>query len=378
MRTLGLFVCVFLVANHAIACQLPPVPKTPAAVDELVLVRPFTLAKGYQYNWSKDRPIVASGTLVVLKVDPNLVVPRNSPVPVLYAGNTTVQRLNHGHESGHVIAIIPGEIDLTKAPIWFGRPALPERVTAQMILSERALADAARIRPFEANTVERVTQERLQEPDLFSLLRNHVAKIVLEFSPEEKALAETWASQLPLVPKTPAKVNELVLARPFTLAKGYKHNWSKDRPIVTSGTLVVLKVDPALVFPRNSLQPVLYAGNTTVQRLNHGHESGHVIAIIPGEIDLTKALIWFGSPELPERITAQMIRSERARAEEAKIQPFAEKKVEDVTQERLKTSDLSSLLRDHIANLVLEFSPQEKELAEKWRLPVARARPKPR
>lgn len=186
------------------------------------------------------------------------------------------------------------------------------------------------------------------------------------------------ASQLPPVPSTPAAVNELVLAQPFTLAKGFKYTWSKDRPIVTSGTLVVLKVNPDLVVPRNALQPVLFAGNTTVQRLNHGHESGHVIAIIPGEIDLTKAPIWFGRPELPERVTARMIRSERTLAEEAKIQPFEAKKVEEVTQERLKASDLSSLLRDHVANLVLEFSPQEKELAEKWRLPVARARPKPR
>ena len=188
--------------------------------------------------------------------------------------------------------------------------------------------------------------------------------------------APAIAGESPSVPTTPSPVIDLVFARPFTLAKGYKYNWSKDRPIVRSGILVVLKVDPDLVFPRNSAEPVLYAGNRTVQRLNHGHKSGHVIAIIPGKVDLTQAPIWFGRPELPGRVTAQMIRSERAMADAAKIQPFAAEKVQGVTQGRLHASDLFSLLRDHVANLVLEYSPQEKALAEKWRLPVARALPK--
>lgn len=186
------------------------------------------------------------------------------------------------------------------------------------------------------------------------------------------------SDDLRLVPKTPSAVIDLVFVRTFTLAKGYTYDWSKDRPIVRSGTLVVLKVDPDLVLPRDSAEPVLYAGNQTAQRLNHGHESGHVIAIIPGEVDLTQVPIWFGSPDLPERVSAQTIRSERALADAAKIRPFAAKKVQGVTQRRLQASDLSALLRDHVSNLVLKYSPQEKNLAEKWRLPVARALPKPR
>ena len=155
MKAFGLLVCIYMSASPAIANDdVRPVPKTPAAVIDLVLARPFTLAKGYTYDWSKERPVVRSGTLVVLKVDPNLVIPRNAAEPVLYAGNQTVQRLNHGHQSGHVIAVIPGDVDLTQAPIWFGSPGLPERVNAQMIKSERALADAAKIRPFAANKVK--------------------------------------------------------------------------------------------------------------------------------------------------------------------------------------------------------------------------------
>jgi hypothetical protein len=186
------------------------------------------------------------------------------------------------------------------------------------------------------------------------------------------------AQDVPSVPDTPSAVIDVVFARPFTLEKGYKYDWSKDRPIVSSGTLVVLKVDPAFVYPRNAAEPVLYVGDRTAQRLNRGHKSGHVVAIVPGKIDLARAPIWFGRPELPERVTAQTIRSERAMAEAADIKPFAAEKTRTRDQDRLRAPNLSSLLREHVAKLVLQYSPQEKDLVETWRLPVAKARPKPR
>lgn len=185
-------ILIVLVSSAIARDDIRPVPKTPSAVIDIVFARPFTLAKGYTYDWRKERPLVRSGILVVLKVNPDLVIPRNSAEPVLYAGNQTVQRLNHGHESGYVIGIIPGEVDLTRVPIWFGRPGLPERVNAQMIRSERALAEKAKIRPFAARKVRSVKKVRLQASDLYSLLRDHAAELVLKYSPQEKKLAETW------------------------------------------------------------------------------------------------------------------------------------------------------------------------------------------
>jgi hypothetical protein len=192
MKALCLWICAIIAATHAMASESPPVPTTPAAVSDLVYAQPFTLVEGYQYDWSADRPTVRSGILVVLKVDPDLVLPRNAAEPVLYAGNQPVQRLNQGYESGYVIAIIPGETDLTQAPIWFGRPELPERISTPRVQSERALAAAADIRPFAADKVQNVRQEPIQAADLFSLLRDHVANLVLEYSPQERDLAETW------------------------------------------------------------------------------------------------------------------------------------------------------------------------------------------
>jgi hypothetical protein len=170
----------------------------------------------------------------------------------------------------------------------------------------------------------------------------------------------------------PSPVHDIVYVQRFTLDEGYRHDWSLDRQFVTSGTLVVLKVDPELVIPRNAAEPVLYVGDQTAQRLNHGHESGLVIAIVPGDVDLEQAPIWFGSPSLPERASAESIRMERAAADVARIQPFSEEKIRGLTQSPLRADNLQALLREHVADLVLEYSPQERHLAESWRLPVAR------
>ena len=178
------------------------------------------------------------------------------------------------------------------------------------------------------------------------------------------------------VPATPAPIKDIIAERPFTLETSYPYTWSKERIMVSAGVLVVLEVDPAYVVPRDTLEPVLYAGNVPVQRLNHGNVSGRVIGIVPGNIDLASALIWFGSPELPERVTASTVKSERALAERAGIRAFTQARIAGVGRPPVAAKDLAALLRDVGAELVLEYSPQEKELAESWRLPTAKAPPK--
>jgi hypothetical protein len=185
-----------------------------------------------------------------------------------------------------------------------------------------------------------------------------------------QAVTHTGAAAMP---QTPAPVKNILDVRPFTLARPYRYDWSQERLIVTSGVLVVLEVDPALVVPRDSLEPVLYAGDVPVQRLNHGNKSGRVIAIIPGNIDLATAPIWFGSPQLPARVTAEIARSESARAEKAGVRPFGREKIASVSHPPAAAADVTALLRDVAAQLVYQYSPQEKELADQWRLPVAKA-----
>lgn len=126
----------------------------------------------------------------------------------------------------------------------------------------------------------------------------------------------------PPLPPTPAPVAELLYARDFALENGFPFAWSSTRPTVTEGTILVLKVDPELVYPRETLEPVLYVGNFTAEQLNRAYPSGVLLALVPAVVDLRHAPIWFGSPELPERVTPERCRTERSMAELAGIEPF--------------------------------------------------------
>lgn len=190
-----LLVCASTVCSSAVAADggagIQAVV-TPAPVVDVALIHPFTLRDGFNYDWRQERPFVRSGLLVVLKVNPDLVSPHDAAEPVLYAGTTTAQRLSQGDASGYVIALVPEEIDLAAQPVWFGSPSLPEWANATTIRAERAKADQAGVRPFDASRVKSVTKERLQANDLAALLRDRVADVLLTYSPQEQALADMW------------------------------------------------------------------------------------------------------------------------------------------------------------------------------------------
>lgn len=178
------------------------------------------------------------------------------------------------------------------------------------------------------------------------------------------------------LPATPAPVRNLLVAQPFTLETPFINTFSKERERVSNGVLIVVEVDPALVIPRNSLEPVLYAGNVAVQRLNHGERSGRVIGIVPGTLNLTTAPIWFGTPELPERVTKNTVQYERGLADKAGVRAFPPARLDSIQRPVIAAKDLATLLRTVAADLVYEYSPQEKQLADSWRLPEAKAVPK--
>ena len=151
---LSLIVAIVMVVATDGCAASPPVPQTPAAVDDILYSQHFTLKKGYRFEWNKERPFLTDGTILVLKVNPDLVYARQMLEPVLYVGNTTAERINRGYQSGHVIAVVPGKIELAKTPIWFGTPELPERVDSNTVLEELALAKAAGIKPFGRNRID--------------------------------------------------------------------------------------------------------------------------------------------------------------------------------------------------------------------------------
>jgi hypothetical protein len=177
------------------------------------------------------------------------------------------------------------------------------------------------------------------------------------------------------VPATPKAVKGILAARRFTLRTPYINTWSKERAKVSSGTLVVLDVDPAYVVPRNTFEPVLYAGDVAVERLNQGDVSGRVVAIVPGDVDIATVPIWFGAPALPEQVTVASAREARASAEKAGVRPLSSAKAAGVQRAAVNATDMAALLRNVAAPLVEEFSPREKYLAESWRTREAKAPP---
>ena len=109
---------------------------------------------------------------------------------------------------------------------------------------------------------------------------------------------------------------------------------------------------------------MLYVGEQTAERVNVGYESGQVVCIVPGKVDLKTAIAWFGTPELPERVDAVAIKKEREFADKAGLKPFAEESVKKATalgKEKLEVADRDQLRRS-LAPLVQQYAPQEKDL----------------
>lgn len=196
MKFLNTSLAASALAAAVVVAAAPQIPATPSAVQDIVFAQPFTLDQGEVSTWRADKPMVTSGYIIVLKVNPDLVYPRQTAEPVLYVGDTTAERMNVGYRSGHVVAVVGADItgnaamDLSKVKIWFGTPELPERVDPTRIAQESALADAAGIKPFSADKIAGLLaqNETLTEPNKAGIL-NEVAALIRQFSPQEEDLA---------------------------------------------------------------------------------------------------------------------------------------------------------------------------------------------
>lgn len=165
---------------------------------------------------------------------------------------------------------------------------------------------------------------------------------------------------------------KLLYAQPFTVEQPFSHDWHSKPQSFNQGTLIVLEVNEKFARSRDSLEPVLYAGRQTVNRLNRGL-SGRVIGIIPGAENLEDMPIWYGAPDLPERLTDDAIEKEYLRASDAGLRKMSQDRIANVMAKPVKAENLTLYLREYAAEVVLEYSPQEGSLAKAWRLPSSGA-----
>ena len=135
-------------------------------------------------------------------------------------------------------------------------------------------------------------------------------------------------SGLAPVPATPAAPIAIVAVQPFTIAQPYTHRFRKDGSEFATGHLIVLRAEAGLVQPRQVAEPVLCVGSQTAERLWSDPAKGLIVAIVPTWTERTANgterpgdpavdLVYFATPELPERVDAAWIAAERAKADAA-------------------------------------------------------------
>ncbi len=154
----------------------------------------------------------------------------------------------------------------------------------------------------------------------------------------------TTLATTPSLPEGPQGATGLVYAQPFTVDVPFPYDWSADKPLVSRGFLIVIEADPALLRPRETAEPVLYVGDRPAWRISRAHSSGRIVLVCPGEFPLDSAEIWFGSPELPERVTPALAQAERTRARLADLRPFAKSRIDTVLDEPATFANRAELL----------------------------------
>lgn len=188
---------------------------------------------------------------------------------------------------------------------------------------------------------------------------------------------DSVSGEMPAPPAAPQKSPvELLLAQPFEMAEPATHWFRAERPQYRSGWLLVLAVEPSLVVPRQSLEPVLYVGNQTANRINQGNESGRVVCIVPSELgkdgkpalDLASAPIFFGTAGLPEQVDAARVAVEVADARKAGVRPPTAEAVAAATKPRVAFADEWEL-KLFASDLIEDFSPSETSLISGLRAP---------
>jgi len=179
---------------------------------------------------------------------------------------------------------------------------------------------------------------------------------------------------VPAVPATPLGAIDVLLVRPFTLVQPYEDDWRLERPLVRGGVLMVVDLPPDAAYPRQVAEPVLLVGARVAERLHVAWPRGRAVIIVPTEVtdsgevtlDLAKEPVFFGTPELPERVDAAWLDAEVLAAAAAEIRPFPAARIAEARRRGGATQTYANrnALLGAAALLIREFVPEQDEVAE--------------
>lgn len=170
----------------------------------------------------------------------------------------------------------------------------------------------------------------------------------------------------------PRRPIELLHAQRFHVQEAFQHVWRAERPFYEDGWLLVLGCDPAELTVQQVKQPVLYVGEQTADRINFGDESGRLVVLVPGDVDLQQAPIFFGGVGLPEEVVQEQIEREVALARQQGIAPQAAETIAGVMVDEPIEVENDYYLRLRAIDLVEQHSPQERDLITGWRAPLVK------
>ncbi len=132
-------------------------------IKGLAHVETFTMSEPGHFAWNVLGDEFISGTMVVVKVDKEMARVRQVGGPVLFIGTTPAARLNPGHVDGHVVAYVPGTIDLSVTPVFWGPSVLPEQVDPAT-QGEQFLRESG-AKPFTEEMVDRASRPTKHLPN---------------------------------------------------------------------------------------------------------------------------------------------------------------------------------------------------------------------
>ncbi|MCB9677309.1 MAG: hypothetical protein H6737_19515 [Alphaproteobacteria bacterium] len=134
------------------------------------------------------------------------------------------------------------------------------------------------------------------------------------------------------------RVHHVEWAQRFELAEAHPYRHSATPRDIREGWLVELHVAPDTMVPRQIGVPVLWIGDDLAVRTSWG--SGCAVVWVPGDHDLAKEPVFFGSTTLPEQMDAERSAAEHA---EASAKGWGPVPVHHVESDVLKVADFRAV-----------------------------------